>query len=942
MPKKIDDLNISIKFKDAGSVRVIEKVSSSIRQLQSSATSSVPRLASLRREILNQGKASRNSIADIKAQSNSLKGLREEARLNSTTFKQLTADIAKLDQQLEKAQGRKSGVGNRGALRAAQGAGAVISGGIFGGPEGLVGGLGGLALGGVEGAFAGAAMGAVAGNLRKSIGGTAEYAAGIEKLKIALQGVAGPQADYRSAIAAAADVTARLNVPQEQSIAGITRLTAAVKGAGGPIADAETTFKNVTAAIKATGGSTEDVRGAITAMVQVFSKGKVSAEELSGQLGERLPGAVTMFAKANKMTLPELQKNLKAGTVGLNELMNFIVALGDKYNDTAETISRSNADAGARLTVVIDEMRADIGKALIPIGAEFQAAFADFIEKIAPTLTEVVPRVAKLFLELSKNIDVLVASITAIGLAIVAIKWSSIVKGIVAIKAVATGATFAAALLNPWVGLAAGIATAITLLSRYKREAATLSESVTRGEPGAREKAFAALNVTTSQISLIEKEIRDIKDKKQKGSNRDVIRLQRRLRELRTDRSDLKGVLKTTEPVAAVEQARFKYDPLTEDEDDPKADASQRLVDLTNSLARSEENVGKRVLITKRYMIDRQKVLESGLEGNKLEIALADQLGKFRQRIFSLNKQEAAEADRKAEKQKAEDERQAQAEAQKQDRIQQARVLAGEITQEEYDRNKTLREMGELLSDHPELYQKIKDKLTEIATPLGKFKAGLQDLIQESGNLADSLAVSSVNAISQLGDEFANFVVTGKANFKDLTASILRDMARIAARSALINAVSGIFNAISAGVSGSSGISGDIGGGLTKTQLPGSLYVTAANGMAFAQNKIVPYAMGGVVKKPTLFQFANGGSGRLGLMGEAGPEAILPLRRGSDGKLGVEAHSGGVGNIVVNVDAKGSQAEGDEPRANMLGKLLGAAVQSELIKQKRPGGLLAS
>ena len=77
-------------------------------------------------------------------------------------------------------------------------------------------------------------------------------------------------------------------------------------------------------------------------------------------------------------------------------------------------------------------------------------------------------------------------------------------------------------------------------------------------------------------------------------------------------------------------------------------------------------------------------------------------------------------------------------------------------------------------------------------------------------------------------------------------------------------------------------------------------------------------------------------------MGEAGPEAILPLRRGSDGKLGVEAHSGGVGNIVVNVDAKGSQAEGDEPRANMLGKLLGAAVQSELIKQKRPGGLLAS
>ena len=75
-------------------------------------------------------------------------------------------------------------------------------------------------------------------------------------------------------------------------------------------------------------------------MVQVFSKGKVSAEELSGQLGERLPGAVTLFAKANKMTLPELQKNLKAGTVGLNELMNFIRQLGVEFDGTAKGDSR--------------------------------------------------------------------------------------------------------------------------------------------------------------------------------------------------------------------------------------------------------------------------------------------------------------------------------------------------------------------------------------------------------------------------------------------------------------------------------------------------------------------------------------------------------------------------------------------------------------------------
>ena len=106
-----------------------------------------------------------------------------------------------------------------------------------------------------------------------------------------------------------------------------------------------------------------------------------------------------------------------------------------------------------------------------------------------------------------------------------------------------------------------------------------------------------------------------------------------------------------------------------------------------------------------------------------------------------------------------------------------------------------------------------------------------------------------------------------------------------------------------------------------------------------AGNKISKFAYGGtVVRKPSLFPMANGG---VGLMAEAGyPEAIMPLKRGKDGKLGVIATGGGVGNIVVNVDASGSSVEGDAQQSAELGKMLGAVVQAELIKQKRPGGLL--
>ena len=76
-------------------------------------------------------------------------------------------------------------------------------------------------------------------------------------------------------------------------------------------------------------------------------------------------------------------------------------------------------------------------------------------------------------------------------------------------------------------------------------------------------------------------------------------------------------------------------------------------------------------------------------------------------------------------------------------------------------------------------------------------------------------------------------------------------------------------------------------------------------------------------------------------MGEAGPEAIMPLKRGRGGKLGVIAQGGGASNINVNVDASGSSVEGDDQTGRQLGEVIAAAIQSELIQQKRPGGILA-
>ena len=93
-------------------------------------------------------------------------------------------------------------------------------------------------------------------------------------------------------------------------------------------------------------------------------------------------------------------------------------------------------------------------------------------------------------------------------------------------------------------------------------------------------------------------------------------------------------------------------------------------------------------------------------------------------------------------------------------------------------------------------------------------------------------------------------------------------------------------------------VAGHIGGALAGTV--GSLVeglFPFADGAAFSQGRVMPFANGGVVSGPVAFPMRGGA----GLMGEAGPEAIMPLARGPDGKLGVRGGSGGAVNVVMSI-----------------------------------------
>ena len=926
MAKPIETLSIQLKFTDAGSQAVIEKLKGSLKRLELGASGAKPNIKGLRDEILAQGRASVSSVSNINAQRTALMALRDEAKIGGDTFKQLTADVKKLDAQLAKTSKRS---GNVGARRATQTAGAIISGGIFGGPEGAIGGALG-AFGGVEGAFAGAAIGAQVGMLRQAVGDMANYAASIEKLKIALNGILPEQDEFNFALQVASQATRELNIPQEQSIRGITRLSAAVTGAGGPVQDAAVTFRNVTAAIKATGGSAEDVQGAITAMVQVFSKGKVSAEELSGQLGERLPGAVTLFAEANKMTLPELQKNLKAGTVGLNELMNFIVELGNKFDGTARQISDSNAEAGARLSVAIQDMQADIGAALIPIGGQFQAAFADFVRNITPYLVQILPTIGNLFLQLAKNLDTLLVAATAAFSVFAAAKIAAIVASIGTISAALEAVRaklVTIGLLNPFTALALGAGTLAAAIYNAGKEQRTFNALVRDGTIAEVEKEIKLKELERDRKLQLKLDAQRIAGGEQNLDPITRATLQQPIDSLNDQIARLRERRRTA--VRDMEQGadlplsllpRFKYAPVTAEDGGGTAGT---IKDITEAQAKAQikaiQNRTRGIELTKEAIAkeaELARVAAEKLPPNRKSVKLAEIAQKEAGQLNKLQQDELKTANNVA-----------KAKLELNEFLIKAKGEQGLLNEEQVQQELNQIKVNELMLKYnilveegvisqEELKEKIEEAvaaLNKAKSPLESFRSGLQKVFQEAMNLNDALATRGVQAVQQFGDAFADFVATGKASFAELTQSILQDLSRIFARAALFKGLSLIPG---------------VGSFLS---LPGF-----ADGGVIAKNKIVPFAYGGIVNKPTLFPMANGA----GLMGEAGPEAIMPLRRGRGGKLGVEA-SGGVGNVVVNVDASGSRVQGDQPNAKALGSAIGAAVQAEIVRQKRPGGLLS-
>ncbi|MEQ0849118.1 phage tail tape measure protein [Pseudomonas aeruginosa] len=251
------------------------------------------------------------------------------------------------------------------------------------------------------------------------------------------------------------------------------------------------------------------------------------------------------------------------------------------------------------------------------------------------------------------------------------------------------------------------------------------------------------------------------------------------------------------------------------------------------------------------------------------------------------------------------------------------RTAPDKYSQEDYKRDLVI--LAEAEDKYRDTVISNYDKITKAQ---GDWRSGASSAFQTYLESARDVAGQTKNlftsAFSSMEDAVATFATTGKLSFSDFAKSILADMARIATRAAASQALSSLFG-------------GFFGGGNAAAQSGVDNLVSNsglfANGGAFAGG-VQMFATGGaftnsVVSTPTAFGMSGG---RLGVMGEAGPEAVMPLTRTSSGALGVRAMGGGGSqiNVEVNIASDGSaNVSSSQPGLDQFGRDIGTFVEQK-------------
>jgi hypothetical protein len=245
--------------------------------------------------------------------------------------------------------------------------------------------------------------------------------------------------------------------------------------------------------------------------------------------------------------------------------------------------------------------------------------------------------------------------------------------------------------------------------------------------------------------------------------------------------------------------------------------------------------------------------------------------------------------------------------------ISRRKVLIG-LTEEQAKRQELVYQTEDKLGKFREKYgNDFINNIVNQTMALDEQQKVLDKAKEQQKEIGDLISSSMEDAFMSIVDGTKSV----KDAFKSMAASVISELYRILVIKKIVGGITGFLGFADGGV------------------FSGGSVVPSAKGNAFYGGNVVPFANGGVVSSPMTFPMTGG---KTGLMGEAGPEAIMPLKRGKGGKLGVVAENNG--NVVIHQNFNFS-ANGDESVKKIIAQAapqIAQMTKTSIINDRRRGG----
>ena len=667
---------------------------------------------------------------------------------------------------------------------------------------------------------------------------------------------------------------------QVEAAAGVADVYARLRPLGTSLAEIETVYKGFNAVALASGTSAEAASGAFLQLSQALGSGRLQGDEFRS-VAEQVPGILKLVANEMGVTVDQLKQLGSEGKITSDVLIN---ALAKGFEENKGKISELLALSPAQRFKEFKDSTQALSNA---IGSELLPAIVPVV-KVATELL-------RLFGQLPGPMKTIIAA--AIGLTAAFVALAPAISTAIGLLGGLSIATLAAA--GPWIALAAGIGVAISALASYRSEAEKVAGAARGG---------GAVNIAAASKLSAQKgaQIARFQEQRKTSSGRQRASIDRNLATLRREQGQLQTAVKAgtaATPAATVPNAMGTPVGATVGGGGGGRAAGGGGVSDAKRAADEAARAAEEI----RQQVKAADDLNFTLK-NRLAIAQTTEPVAKRMLEYDIRQNEIAkEYDELKKSSKSADELIL---------INANLVIEQRIAQVEYEReiNNLLAERAILMADvvrqstMPTVYNELETQDAALQAILDKYPA-IGSAADAAATLATSGMAAMIDGTKSAQEVFAEFLNT-------IANALMQTAAKMIAQYIAIG-IARMFAGMGGGVgnfapSGPLAAVGDVGTGFNfdvGAMLPGR-------------------AKGGPVS-----------SGQTYMVGERGPELFVPGRSGTivaNDKMG-----GGNTNVVVNVDAKGSSVEGDEQGANQLGRVISAAVQSELIKQQRPGGILA-